>query len=150
MSKSATGTIEAPGKNVRAKAGLDKSILDQGWSEFRRQLEYTTVWSCGMLLAVPAYNTSRTCPCCRHVAKENRKTQARFACVSCGYENHADVVGAINALDPDMTFAVKYRKVACERPFAFCQSAGIGAAVTSTVDPADIRGLVTTLQGSVL
>ena len=99
MSKSATGTIKAPGKNVRAKAGLNKSILDQGWSEFRRQLDYKTAWSGGMLLAVPAHNTSRTCPCCGHVAKENRKTQARFACLSCGYENHADVVGAINILE---------------------------------------------------
>ncbi|CDY75859.1 DNA primase [Caballeronia glathei] len=99
MGKSATGTLEAPGKNVRAKAGLNKSILDQGWREFRRQLEYKTAWSGGMLLAVPAHNTSRTCPCCAHVAKENRKTQARFACVSCGYENHADVVGAINILE---------------------------------------------------
>ncbi|SAL19990.1 transposase [Caballeronia choica] len=99
MSKSATGTMEAPGKNVRAKAGLNKSILDQGWREFRRQLEYKTAWSGGMLLAVSAHNTSRTCPCCAHVAKENRKTQARFACVSCGYENHADVVGAINILE---------------------------------------------------
>jgi len=99
MGKSATGTLEAPGKNVRAKAGLNKSILDQGWREFRRQLEYKTAWSGGMLLAVPAHNTSRTCPCCAHVAKENRKTQVRFACVSCGYENHADVVGAINILE---------------------------------------------------
>lgn len=94
MSKSARGIIEAPGKNVRAKAGLNKAILDQGWGEFRRQLEYKLAWSGGMLLAVPAHNTSRTCPCCAHVAKENRGTQARFACVLCGYQNHADVVGA--------------------------------------------------------
>jgi putative transposase len=99
MSKSATGTVEKPGKNVRAKARLNKSLLDQGWGEFRRQLEYKTAWAGGMLLAVPAHNTSRTCPCCGHVAKENRKTQARFLCVSCGYENHADVVGAINILE---------------------------------------------------
>lgn len=99
MSKSARGTIEAPGKNVRAKAALNKAILDQGWGEFRRQLEYKMAWSGGMLLAVPAHNTSRTCPCCAHVAKENRKTQARFACVSCGYKNHADIVGAINILE---------------------------------------------------
>jgi putative transposase len=40
MSKSATGTVEKPGRSVRAKAGLNKSILDQGWFAFRRQLEY--------------------------------------------------------------------------------------------------------------
>ena len=40
MSKSASGTLEVPGKNVAAKSGLNKSILDQGWCEFRRQLKY--------------------------------------------------------------------------------------------------------------
>ena len=52
-----------------------------------------------MLFAVPPHHTSQTCPCCGHVSKDNRQTQARFACVECGYENHADVVGAINVLE---------------------------------------------------
>ncbi|WP_176091451.1 RNA-guided endonuclease InsQ/TnpB family protein, partial [Burkholderia ambifaria] len=47
MSKSAKGNAEAPGRNVRAKSGLNKSILDQGWFEFRRQLEYKTAWRGG-------------------------------------------------------------------------------------------------------
>jgi putative transposase len=98
MSKSAAGSREAPGKNVRAKSGLNKSILDQGWFEFRRQLEYKQVWRGGDVLAVPPRNTSRTCPCCGHVSAENRQTQAKFACVECGYENNADLVGAINVL----------------------------------------------------
>jgi putative transposase len=98
MSRSASGTKEAPGKNVRAKAGLNKSILDQGWAEFRRQLDYKLAWNGGWLIAVPPRNTSRTCPECGHVAAENRATQARFHCVACGYEANADVVGAINIL----------------------------------------------------
>lgn len=98
MSASAAGTAEAPGTNVRAKSGLNKAILDQGWFEFRRQLDYKTAWSGGHLVAVPPQNTSRTCPCCGHIAKENRQTQARFACVECGFEENADLVGAINVL----------------------------------------------------
>jgi len=98
MSKSAAGSSEAPGRNVKAKSGLNKSILDQGWFEFRRQLEYKQVWRGGEVLAVPPRNTSRTCPCCGHVSAENRQTQAQFACVECGYENNADLVGAINVL----------------------------------------------------
>lgn len=98
MSTSAAGSSEASGKNVRAKSGLNKSILDQGWAEFRRQLEYKQVWQGGDVLAVPPRNTSRTCPCCGHVSAENRQTQAKFACVECGYENNADLVGAINVL----------------------------------------------------
>jgi putative transposase len=98
MSKSAAGSIQMPGKQVRAKAGLNKSILDQGWFEFRRQLDYKLSWSGGHLILVPPQNTSRECPICDHVSADNRKTQARFACVACGFEEHADRVGAINTL----------------------------------------------------
>ncbi|MHB1943507.1 MAG: RNA-guided endonuclease InsQ/TnpB family protein, partial [Acidiferrobacteraceae bacterium] len=99
MSRSAAGNAEQPGRNVRAKSGLNKSILDQGWFEFRRQLEYKQAWLGGEVLAVPPHHTSRTCPACGHVSAENRQTQARFACVECGYENNADRVGAINVLE---------------------------------------------------
>ncbi len=98
MSKSASGTIEEPSRNVKAKSGLNRSILDQSWYEFRRQLDYKLLWNGGHLVLVPPQNTSRICPECGHKDKENRKTQAKFACVSCGYENNADLVGAINIL----------------------------------------------------
>ncbi|WP_201641770.1 RNA-guided endonuclease InsQ/TnpB family protein [Paraburkholderia metrosideri] len=99
MSRSAAGSTERPGRNVRAKSGLNRAILDQGWCEFRRQLDYKLAWSGGFLIAVPPQNTSRTCPSCNHVSRNNRQTQSRFACMSCGYDNHADVVGAINVLE---------------------------------------------------
>ena len=98
MTKSARGTVEAPGKNVRQKSGLNRAILDQAWYGFRRQLEYKLAWNGGFLIAVPPQNTSRTCPCCGHTAKENRQTQANFECVECGYIENADVVGAINVI----------------------------------------------------
>jgi putative transposase len=98
MSRSAAGSTEKPGKNVRAKSGLNKSILDQGWFEFRRQLDYKLAWQGGWLVAVPPKNTSRTCPCCSHVSAANRQTQSRFECEACGFEENADLVGAINVL----------------------------------------------------
>ena len=98
MSKSASGSTETPGKNVRTKSGLNKAILDQGWFEFRRQLDYKLAWNGGRLVAVPPRYTSRTCPCCGYNAKENRLSQARFECVECGFEENADRVGAINIL----------------------------------------------------
>ncbi len=98
MSKSAAGSAEKPGKSVRAKSGLNKAILDQGWFEFRRQLEYKLAWAGGWLIAVPPHNTSRTCPACGHIHADNRETQAEFACVQCGYAENADVVGAMNIL----------------------------------------------------
>lgn len=99
MTKSAKGTVEQPGKNVKQKSGLNRAILDQSWFEFRRQLSYKLAWNGGFLIAVSPQNTSRTCPCCGHTAKENRKTQSEFECVDCGYTENADVVGAINVLN---------------------------------------------------
>ncbi|WP_349293588.1 RNA-guided endonuclease InsQ/TnpB family protein [Gallibacterium anatis] len=98
MSKSAKGTAEQHGKNVAAKSGLNRAILDQSWFEFRRQLDYKTQWQGGFLVAVPPQNSSRTCPCCGHISKENRQTQAHFECQQCGYRENADVVGAMNVL----------------------------------------------------
>jgi putative transposase len=99
MSKSARGTREQPGRKVRQKSGLNRSMLDQGWGEFRRQIAYKLDWNGGIFLAVDPKNTSRTCPACQHVSSDNRKTQAEFVCVNCDYSNHADVVGAINILE---------------------------------------------------
>jgi putative transposase len=96
MSQSAAGTAANPGKQVAQKSGLNKAILDQGWGEFRRQLDYKMAWKGGLLFAVPPHYTSQECPKCHHISADNRQTQAQFRCVQCGYENHADVVGAIN------------------------------------------------------
>jgi len=117
MSKSVSGTAESPGKNVRAKSGLNKSILDQGWFEFRRQLDYKLAWNGGWLITVPPANTSRTCPTCGFVSADNRTTQARFHCIECGHEANADVVGAINIL------ARGHRVAACGEPVQLGRSA---------------------------
>ena len=105
MSKSAKGTVEAPGANVAQKTGLNRAILDQGWGEFCRQLEYKSAWRGGFVIAVPPHHTSQTCPCCGHTDKENRPTQAQFACIECGYNENADVVGAINILEQGRVLA---------------------------------------------
>jgi putative transposase len=89
-------SASATGKGARAKSGLNRSILDASPFELRRQLEYKTAWRGGLLIPVPPQNTSRTCPCCEHVSKDNRKTQAEFVCVECGFSENADLVGAIN------------------------------------------------------
>ncbi|HAK2055178.1 TPA: IS200/IS605 family element transposase accessory protein TnpB [Salmonella enterica] len=98
MSKSAKGTAEQHGRNVKAKSGLNRSILDQGWYEMRRQLEYKQLWRGGQVLAVPPAYTSQRCACCGHTAKENRLSQSQFVCQACGYTANADVNGARNIL----------------------------------------------------
>ena len=131
MSKSAKGTAEAPGKNVRSKSGLNKAILDQGWFEFRRQLEYKLDWNGGYLIAVPPHNTSRTCPCCGHISADNRKTQAIFRCVACGHKAHADVVGALNIL------ARGHRAATCGEDVSRAKSAKAQRAPSVKQEPAE-------------
>ncbi|HGJ3234020.1 TPA: RNA-guided endonuclease InsQ/TnpB family protein, partial [Salmonella enterica subsp. enterica serovar Grumpensis] len=98
MSRSAAGTVSQPGRNVRAKSGLNRSILDQGWYEMRRQLEYKQLWRGGQVFAVPPAYTSQRCACCGYAAKENRLSQSKLRCQACGYIANADVNGARNIL----------------------------------------------------
>ena len=103
MSSSARGTIEEPGSNIKAKSGLNKSILDQGWYEFKRRLEYKLSWQGGNLVEVDYRGTSQTCSCCGYRAKENRPSQAVFKCLACGHEENADVNAAKNILTVGQT-----------------------------------------------
>jgi putative transposase len=98
MSKSASGDLNNPGCMVNQKSGLNRSILDQGWFEFRRQLEYKQVWRGGELIAVKPHYTSQECSKCHHICKENRRTQAVFKCVSCGFTINADLNASMNVL----------------------------------------------------
>ncbi|MEV0235700.1 transposase [Nonomuraea sp. NPDC050786] len=98
MTRSASGTINAPGRNVAQKAGLNRSILDAGWGVFLTILAHKAESAGRELIAVHPANTSRTCARCGHCAKENRLTQAEFACTACGHTAHADVNAAINIL----------------------------------------------------
>ncbi|MFG3438116.1 RNA-guided endonuclease InsQ/TnpB family protein [Nonomuraea sp. NPDC047897] len=98
MTRSASGTIDAPGRNVAAKSGLNRSILDAGWGVFLTILAHKAESAGRELIAVDPRNTSRTCARCGHVAKDNRLTQAAFACTACGHTAHADVNAATNIL----------------------------------------------------
>ena len=98
MSKSASGSMENKGRNVKAKSGLNKSILDQGWGMMINMLEYKQQWQGGLLIKVNPRYTSQTCFECKHIAKENRQTQAKFECVKCMYITNADVNAARNIL----------------------------------------------------
>jgi putative transposase len=98
MSKSARGTIEKPGRNVRAKSGLNKAILDQGWGELTRQISYKQYWRGGVLVLVPPQYTSQQCSECGHVDTDNRPSQAVFRCQVCGHTENADTNAAKNIL----------------------------------------------------
>ena len=92
------GAVAAPGKNVRAKAGLNRAILRQGWTLFEGLLAYKLEERGGALVKVdPAY-TSQTCSACGAVDGEARESQAVFSCRRCGFRADADENAAINIL----------------------------------------------------
>jgi len=98
MSKLSRGTLENKGRNVKAKSGLNKSILDQGWYEFTRQLEYKSFVNGGEVIRVNPKYTSKTCSKCGYISKENRQSQSKFECKQCGYLDNADVNKSKNIL----------------------------------------------------
>jgi IS605 OrfB family transposase len=98
MSKSASGTTKSPGKNVRAKSGLNRSILDQGWSEFKRQIKYKLEWLGGVYVEVNPSYTSQKCSSCANTDKKSRISQSKFCCISCGHTENADINAAKNIL----------------------------------------------------
>ena len=98
MTRSARGTKEAPGKNVKAKRGLNRSILDQGWYMFQDYLSYKLNWLGGELVLIDPKNTSLRCRICGHIGRENRVKHEIFQCVVCGHEEDADLNASINIL----------------------------------------------------
>ena len=101
-------TRAAHGRGRRAKAGLNRGILNGRWGRIREVLSYKCALSGVRLVVVnPAY-TSQTCPQCGNVAKENRESQAFFRCVACGHEDNADVNAAGNILTRGLEEINKY------------------------------------------
>jgi len=94
MMRSARGTVEQPGRNVRQKAGLNRAILDKAWGALGTALEWHGRKNGCDVVAVPAAFRSQTCSSCGHVAAESRESQARFRCVACGFKANADVNAA--------------------------------------------------------
>ncbi len=90
MTASATGTIEEPGRNIRQKSGLNRSILDQAWGLFFTFLSYKLPERGGRLIKVPPAYTSQTCSACGVTDSASRISQARFSCVACGHTENAD------------------------------------------------------------
>ena len=107
MTRSAKGTTDAPGQNVAAKRGLNRSLLEQGHAETLRQLKYKARWLGGEVRLVnPAY-TSQTCPSCGHISPENRPSRAVFRCVKYAHSGHADVIAAQNIMSAGLAATVR-------------------------------------------
>ena len=93
MTRSAKGTAQTPGRNVRQKAGLNRGILRSGWGLLVRRLEDKAQ---GRVEKVKPHYTSQRCSACGQVDRDSRESQAVFRCTACGFACHADVNAAIN------------------------------------------------------
>ena len=93
MTRSARGTRDDPGRNVRAKAGLNRGILGSGWGLLVRRLQDKAR---GRVEKVKPHYTSQRCSACGQVDRDSRESQAVFRCTACGFAGHADVNAAIN------------------------------------------------------
>ncbi len=93
MTGSAKGTIDDPGKNVKARSGLNREILKTGWHGLEQKLQYKAE-----VIRISPACTSQACSACGHVSKENRTSQAVFRCVACGHAENADLNAARNML----------------------------------------------------
>ncbi|MFF5211512.1 RNA-guided endonuclease InsQ/TnpB family protein [Streptosporangium sp. NPDC000396] len=98
MTTSAKGTVDVPGTNVRAKAGLNRAILAKGWGGLMFSLEHKARYNGSRIVRVPAGYTSQRCSACGLVDAKSRESQAVFACTSCAYACNADVNAAKNIL----------------------------------------------------
>lgn len=79
------------------------------WKKFRIKQQHWTyrkvitrlIEKCQENRVRPVYvnpkNTSRTCPACSNVDEANRNLE-KFCCLTCGYKQDADIVGATNIL----------------------------------------------------
>jgi putative transposase len=98
MTKSAKGTLEQPGENVAAKAGLNRSIAQEAWGRTMTMLAYKTARNGGTLTKVPAPLTSQRCHACGFVTPGSRESQESFVCKNslCRWTGNADENAARN------------------------------------------------------
>jgi transposase len=94
MTRSARGTLDAPGTNVAAKAGLNRSILDAGWGQLIDLLTYKAEGAGRTLVRVAAKHTSQTCARCGAIDAASRPNRDHFACTTCGHTAHPDANAA--------------------------------------------------------
>ena len=107
MTGSAQGTEEDPGRNVRAKSGLNRSILREGWGEILKMLEYKAERAGIPTVRVNAQGTSITCSMCGRRDGKSRKSQSLFLCTNCGHRDNADHNASINIGDRGLLYFQK-------------------------------------------
>ena len=75
---------------ARAKAGLNKAILNSAWGSIKTYTQYKAPRNNVLFLMVPPHHSSQECADCGYIHPDNRPSQSRFVCQHCGQTDHAD------------------------------------------------------------
>ena len=97
MKKSAKGTIENPGKQVKAKSGLNREINNQSWGLLQLQMACKAEEAGRLFLKIDPRHTSPSCSICGAVDPRSRQGK-RYGCESCGQVMDADLNASITIL----------------------------------------------------
>lgn len=130
MTRSSRGTVELPGKNVRAKAGLNRAILDVAPAQIRRLLGYKTTWAGSQLIVIDRWApTSKTCSTCGAVKAKLKRSERTFECEVCGLALDRDVnaarnIAALAAVAPSTEETQNARRAAHANPYPVRTSIG--------------------------
>ena len=95
LTRSTKGTSEAPGRNVRARAGLNRSILEQSWGLIHDRLVYKAAWACRQLIEVNPKFTSQDCSA-YGVRRSTPDGHEHGRCEHCNTEHDRDINAAVN------------------------------------------------------
>lgn len=97
MVRSARGTANEPGHNVRQKSGLNRAIHDACWGMLIEFTTYKAESAGGSVVRVDPRNTSQRCSGCKVIV--TKKRDEHHSCPHCGLEMHRDVNAALNIED---------------------------------------------------
>ena len=107
MTKSAEGTVKDPGRNLKQKSGLNRSLARVAPYGMRMAIQWALFKADGRLILVDPKYTSQTRPRCGYTSSTNRPAQAHFGCQLCGCTENADVAGVLNVLKKSRTGSVR-------------------------------------------
>ena len=91
-------TKRAKLKNVKAKSGLNRSILDTSFSQLISFLEYKAMHNGKLFTKIPPQYTSKGCSNCGTIKFDLKLKDRTFVCDACGFVTHRDLNAAINIL----------------------------------------------------
>lgn len=99
--------------NMVKVSTLSKHISDASWSSFFYMLNYKAVFYEKLFVQVDPKYTSQTCSCCGCIAKENRQSQSKFECITCGHQQNADHNAALNIKSQGMALIRQRETIVC-------------------------------------